>query len=238
MASTRKTQDRPPATPGNIRDHEAPRKQAAIEKPTRRVLAKGAKKGDRPYLDGQILVAMPDMADERFARSVIYMCAHSAEGAMGIMLNKPARVSNFPDLLEQLKIIDPKEGITLSSAAREIQILSGGPVQTDRGFVLHSADFFIDNSTLPIDENVSLTTTIDILRAIATGKGPDRAVLALGYAGWDAGQLENEIQLNGWLHCPADKAILFDHEFDTKYERALRSIGVDIASLSTAAGHG
>ncbi len=111
---------------------------------------------------------------------------------MGIMLNRPARVSNFPDLLEQLKIIDPKQRITLPSAAKEMQVLSGGPVQTDRGFVLHSADFFIDNSTLEIDNDISLTATIDILRAIAAGEGPDRAVLALGYAGWDAGQLENE----------------------------------------------
>jgi putative transcriptional regulator len=182
---------------------------------------------------------MPDMADERFSRSVIYLCAHSADGAMGIMLNKPAPVAtSFGNLLEQLKIIDPNERIALSGVAQEIRILSGGPVQTDRGFVLHSADFFIDNSTLPIDEDVSLTTTIDILRAIATGKGPNRAVLALGYAGWDAGQLENEIQLNGWLHCPPDPAILFDHNFETKYERALRSIGVDLASLSTVAGHG
>ncbi|HXY59960.1 MAG TPA: YqgE/AlgH family protein [Methylocystis sp.] len=201
--------------------------------------AKGAGAGDHPYLDGKLLIAMPDMADERFSRSVIYLCAHSADGAMGIMLNKPAPVAtSFPNLLEQLKIIDPKEKIALSSAAKEIKILSGGPVQTDRGFVLHSADFFIDNSTLPIDEDVSLTTTIDILRAIATGKGPNRAVLALGYAGWDAGQLENEIQLNGWLHCPADAGILFDHYYETKYERALRSIGVDLASLSSAAGHG
>lgn len=233
MTSTPKTQDEASATA----EGDPMRKEASIAKPSRPLL-KRRTRADRPYLDGQILVAMPDMADERFARSVIYLCAHSADGAMGIMLNKPARASNFPDLLEQLKIIDPKEGITLSNAAKEIQILSGGPVQTDRGFVLHSADFFIDNSTLPIDEDVSLTTTIDILRAIATGKGPNRAVLALGYAGWDAGQLENEIQLNGWLHCPADKAILFDREFDTKYERALRSIGVDLASLSTTAGHG
>jgi putative transcriptional regulator len=233
MTSTPKTQDKATSAGGG----GPAREEASIERPARRPLARKAK-GDRPYLDGQILVAMPDMADERFARSVIYLCAHSAEGAMGIMLNKPQRASNFPDLLEHLKIIDPKEGITLSSAAKDIQILSGGPVQKERGFVLHSADFFIDNSTLPIDEDVSLTTTIDILRAIATGKGPDRAVLALGYAGWEAGQLENEIQLNGWLHCPADNAILFDREFDTKYERALRSIGVDLGSLSTVAGHG
>jgi putative transcriptional regulator len=192
---------------------------------------------ERRFLEGQILVAMPGMEDERFARSVVYICAHSADGAMGIMLNKPARVRNFPDLLEQLKVIAPKERISLPEAAKDVQVLSGGPVQTDRGFVLHSADFFLDNSTLPIDDGVSLTATVDILRAIAAGSGPDRAVLALGYACWDAGQLENEIQHNGWLHCPADPAILFDHDLDTKYLRALRSLGIDLASLSSSAGH-
>ena len=192
----------------------------------------------RSFLDGQLLIAMPGMADERFARSVIYMCAHSAEGAMGIMLNRPSSVRNFPELLEQLRIINSAEHISLSPGARDVQVLSGGPVQTDRGFVLHTGDFFIDNSTLKINEAVSLTATIDILRAIATGQGPDQAILALGCAGWDAGQLENEIQLNGWLHCPADPAILFDHDLDTKYVRALRSIGVvDLSKLSPNAGH-
>ena len=198
--------------------------------------AKAAPK-QRLFLDGQLLVAMPGMADERFARSVIYLCAHSADGAMGIILNRPASVRNFPELLEQLRVIDSDERIKLPSAAKDIQVLFGGPVQTDRGFVLHSADFHISNSTLPIDEGVSLTATIDILRAIAMGEGPDRALLALGYAGWGAGQLENEIQLNGWLHCPADPAIVFDRDLDTKYSRALRSIGIDLASLSVTAGH-
>jgi putative transcriptional regulator len=201
--------------------------------------AAGAKAApqQRPFLDGQLLVAMPGMADERFARSVIYLCAHSADGAMGIILNRPASVRNFPELLEQLRVIDSDERIKLPSAAKDIQVLFGGPVQTDRGFVLHSADFHIRNSTLTIDEGVSLTATIDILRAIAMGEGPDRALLALGYAGWGAGQLENEIQLNGWLHCPADLAIIFDRDLDTKYSRALRSIGIDLASLSVNAGH-
>jgi putative transcriptional regulator len=198
--------------------------------------AKAAPK-QRLFLDGQLLVAMPGMADERFARSVIYLCAHSADGAMGIILNRPASVRNFPELLEQLRVIDSDERIKLPSAAKDIQVLFGGPVQTDRGFVLHSADFHIRNSTLTIDEGVSLTATIDILRAIAVGEGPDRALLALGYAGWGAGQLENEIQLNGWLHCPADPAIVFDRDLDTKYSRALRSIGIDLASLSVTAGH-
>jgi putative transcriptional regulator len=191
----------------------------------------------RRFLDGQLLIAMPGMQDQRFARSVIYLCAHSEDGAMGIVVNQPARVKNFPDLLVQLQVIAPQERISLPRGAEEIQVLSGGPVQTDRGFVLHTPDFFIDNSTLPIDDGVSLTATIDILRAIASGEGPNRALLALGYAGWDAGQLEDEIQRNGWLNCPADPALLFDRDISGKYTRALRSIGVDPERLSSSAGH-
>ncbi|WP_292531645.1 YqgE/AlgH family protein [Methylocystis sp.] len=198
---------------------------------------RGRRPGERRFLDGQLLVAMPSMLDQRFARSVIYLCAHSEEGAMGIVVNQPARVRNFPDLLVQLQVIAPQERISLPRRAEDIQVLSGGPVQTDRGFVLHSPDFFLDNSTLPIDDGVSLTATIDILRAIAAGHGPDRALLALGYAGWDAGQLEEEIQRNGWLNCPADPALLFDRDLGTKYSRALRSIGVDPERLSSNAGH-
>ena len=198
----------------------------------------GKSNAQRRFLDGQMLVAMPGMLDRRFARSVIYLCAHSEEGAMGIIVNQPAQIKNFPELLVQLQVIAPEERISLPRATEEIQVLQGGPVQTDRGFVLHSADFFIDNSTLPIDDGVSLTATVDILRAIAAGEGPNRAVLALGYAGWDAGQLENEIQHNGWLNCPVDPSILFDRDLDTKYTRALSSIGIDLARLSSGAGHG
>lgn len=197
----------------------------------------GAKPSAGRYLDGQMLVAMPGMLDTRFARSVIYLCAHSEDGAMGIVVNQPSQVRNFPDLLVQLQVIAPQERISLPKGAEEIQVLQGGPVQKDRGFVLHSADFFIANSTLPIDDGISLTATVDILRAIAAGEGPNQAVLALGYAGWDAGQLENEIQHNGWLNCPADPAILFDRDLDTKYARALRLIGIDLARLSSGAGH-
>jgi putative transcriptional regulator len=193
--------------------------------------------GERRFLDGQLLVAMPGMSDERFAKSVIYLCAHSEEGAMGIVVNQPSRVKNFPELLVQLQVIAPQERISLPRGAEEIQVLSGGPVQTDRGFVLHTPDFFLDNSTLPIDDSVSLTATVDILRAIAAGEGPDRALLALGYAGWDAGQLEDEIQHNGWLHCPADPSLLFDRDLSGKYTRALRSMGVDLGRLSASAGH-
>jgi putative transcriptional regulator len=189
------------------------------------------------YLDGQMLVAMPGMLDERFQRTVIYMCAHSPEGAMGIVLNKPASDVSFPDLLVQLDIIPEKEVIRLPSRVGRMHVLMGGPVETSRGFVLHTPDFFIDQSTLPIDDGVCLTATVDILRAIAKGGGPQIALLALGYASWAAGQLESEIQANGWLNCPADADLVFDAAVDVKYDLALRRIGIDLAMLSTQAGH-
>jgi putative transcriptional regulator len=190
---------------------------------------------DRGYLDGQMLVAMPTMGDPRFARTIIYLCAHSAEGALGIIVNRPAKQISFPDLLIQLKVIEAKDAIRLPPRASAVRVLQGGPVETGRGFVLHSADFF-DQSTLPVDDNICLTATVDILRAIARGEGPDRAVLALGYAGWSPGQLDQEIQANGWLSCPADAGLLFDDDLDTKYERSLSKIGVDLAMLSSEAG--
>jgi putative transcriptional regulator len=192
------------------------------------------------FLDGQMLVAMPGMGDNRssiFARAVIYLCAHSEDGAMGIIVNQPASKVSFPELLVQLEVIAPGESIRLPKRAEAVRVLKGGPVETGRGFVLHSADYFIDNSTLPIDDGVSLTATVDILRAIAKGAGPDRAILALGYAGWAAGQLEAEIQHNGWLNCPADPALVFDTPVELKYERAMRRIGIDPGYLSAAAGH-
>lgn len=189
------------------------------------------------YLDGQFLLAMPGMTDQRFARSVVYICAHSSEGAMGLIINQPARKITFPDLLEQLELFKPDELIRLADPAEKMQVLKGGPVETGRGFVLHSSDFFIDNSTLTIDDAVSLTATVDILRAIARGHGPQQAVLALGYAGWSAGQLENEIQQNGWLHVPADPALLFDRDVESKWGRAIRLLGIDPAMLSGQAGH-
>jgi len=191
----------------------------------------------RGYLDGQMLIAMPAMADERFARSVIYVCAHSNEGAMGIVINQPAQNIKFPDLLVQLEVIPASERIQLPNQAETVKVLKGGPVETGRGFVLHSADFFIENSTLPIDNGVCLTATLDILKAIARGAGPHNAILALGYAGWAPGQLEQEIQQNGWLHCPADSDLIFGADIEHKYERALRKIGIDLAMLSSEAGH-
>ncbi|WP_376988621.1 YqgE/AlgH family protein [Bosea sp. R86505] len=191
----------------------------------------------RSYLDGQCLIAMPGMADTRFSRSVVYVCAHSEDGAMGIIVNKPAADTRFPDLLVQLDLIPSEELIRLPSQAEKLQVLRGGPVETKRGFVLHTADFFLESATLPIDDGICLTATLDILRAIAIGSGPENAVLALGYAGWGAGQLESEIQANGWLHCAADQALLFDDGIDTKYTRALGKIGIDPAFLSSEAGH-
>src|SRR6266480_7966615 len=198
-----------------------------------------AKKGGGPkrgYLDGQMLIAMPAMTDEPFARSLIYVCAHSSEGAMGIIVNHPAENIKFPDLLVQLDVIPAADLIQLPPKA-DVKVLKGGPVETGRGFVLHSADFFIENSTLPIDNGICLTATLDILKAIARGQGPESAVLALGYAGWGAGQLENEIQENGWLHCPADSELIFGPDTEGKYGKALRKIGIDPGMLSSESGH-
>jgi putative transcriptional regulator len=191
----------------------------------------------RGYLDGQMLIAMPAMNDERFARSLIYVCAHSSEGAMGIVVNRPAANIKFPDLLVQLDVIPAAELIQLPRKAGTVKVLKGGPVETGRGFVLHSADFFIENSTLTIDNGICLTATLDILKAIAHGEGPQSAVLALGYAGWAPGQLENEITENGWLNCEADKDLIFGTEIETKYEKAMHKLGVDLGKLSSEAGH-
>lgn len=184
-----------------------------------------------------MLIAMPAMNDERFARTLIYVCAHSSEGAMGIVVNQPAVNIKFPDLLVQLEVIPATERIQLPTRAEDVKVLKGGPVETGRGFVLHSADYFIENSTLPIDEGICLTATLDILKAIARGNGPESAILALGYAGWAPGQLENEIQANGWLHCAADPELIFGNDIGGKYEKALRKIGIGLGQLSSESGH-
>ena len=189
------------------------------------------------YLTGQLLVAMPQMRDPRFARSVIYMCAHSEEGAMGLIINQRASHISFPDLLERLGIttLSGEEGISNELLGMSVHV--GGPVETGRGFVLHSADFFIENSTLPIDEHVCLTATLEILKAIALGNGPEKAMLALGYAGWAPGQLEDEIQRNAWLNVPADGSLVFRDDTSHTWEAALAKLRVDPALLSGSAGH-
>ena len=191
----------------------------------------------RGYLEGQVLVAMPGMVDQRFARSVIYLCAHSKEGAMGIVVNQRAKRIKFSDLLVQLEVINEQDVIRLPQRADGMQVLKGGPVETQRGFVLHSSDYHVADTTMPIDKTVSLTATVDILRAIAQGAGPYQAVLALGYAGWSPGQLEKEIQQNGWLSCEADADLVFGADLDAKYGRAMRKIGIDPAMLVNDAGH-
>src|SRR5580700_10944640 len=191
----------------------------------------------RGYLDGQMLIAMPAMLDDRFARSLIYICAHSSEGAMGIVVNHPAPNINFSDLLVKLDVIPAADVIRLPSRADVVKVMRGGPVETERGFVLHSADFFIENSTLPIDDGICLTATLDILKAIARGDGPASAILALGYAGWAPGQLETEIHQNGWLHCAADRELIFGPDTQGKYSLALKKIGIEVGMLSSEAGH-
>ena len=189
------------------------------------------------YLDGQLLIAMPSMSDKRFARSVIYMCAHSEDGAMGLIVNQRAPHISFAELLGQLSIEEEGASAARRAGLIDLVVHVGGPVETGRGFVLHSADYFAADSTLPIDGEVSLTATVDILKAIAGGTGPARAMLALGYAGWRPGQLEDEISGTGWLHCPSDLDLLFDRNLDQKYDRALSKIGIDPSHLVCDAGH-
>ncbi|MBT4490136.1 MAG: YqgE/AlgH family protein [Rhodospirillaceae bacterium] len=181
------------------------------------------------YMTGQLLIAMPTMGDPRFERTVIYMCAHSADGAMGLVVNKRASEIDFPELLKQLEI-------ETESVKDPIPILVGGPVETGRGFVLHSLDYRQD-STLEVSEDVGLTATVDILRSIAEGEGPTRSLLTLGYAGWSAGQLDEEIQANGWLNVSADAGLLFDEDLGDKWDRAVRKVGIDPSFLSAEAGH-
>jgi putative transcriptional regulator len=190
---------------------------------------------NRGFLDDQFLIAMPGMKDERFARSVIYICAHSEEGAMGLIINQSQQLL-FPDLLVQLGILDEDEAIRLPPPARDFIIRNGGPVDRSRGFVLHTDDYKVESS-LVISDTICLTATIDILRAISAGKGPRQALMALGYAGWGAGQLEYEIAENGWLTCPARPDLLFDTDIERQYDHILASIGIDLAHLSQDSGH-
>ncbi|HEY3777468.1 MAG TPA: YqgE/AlgH family protein [Rhizomicrobium sp.] len=186
--------------------------------------------GGDNFLEGKLLIAMPGMADPHFEKSVIFMCAHSAEGAMGIMINKPVSGLSFHDLMEKLEL-------RVTPNTPNFPILYGGPVETGRGFVLHSGDYESSEATLPVSEDVSLTATLDILRAMAVGRGPEHAIFALGYAGWTAGQIEDEIRRNGWIHCDSDPDLLFEGDLDNKWSTALRKLGIDASGLSAHAGH-
>ncbi len=171
---------------------------------------------------------MPHMSDPRFARSVIYLCAHSSEGAMGLVVNKLVDSITFPDLLHQL-------GIEEGPHAEHIRVHFGGPVESGRGFVLHSDDY-VQDSTLVINSGIALTATVDVLRAIAAGKGPRCSLLALGYAGWAPGQLDAEIQANGWLHVEPDEDLIFGPDLEGRWEKAIRKLGIDLSLLSGTAG--
>lgn len=182
-----------------------------------------------PYLTGQILIAMPAMNDPRFSRTVIYVVAHNRDGAMGLVLNRDAEQVSFPDLLEQLGID--------KSGARDIPVRFGGPVDVTRGFVLHSTDYAPGEGTLQVTHETAMTTTLDILKAIAHGKGPRKALLALGYAGWGAGQLESEVQENAWAICAPDDLLLFGEALEPKWRQAFDKLGVPPERLSPGFGH-
>lgn len=182
------------------------------------------------FLEGKLLIALPGMTDSRFDQSVIFMCAHSLDtGAMGLCINRPIEGLDFRDLMEKLEI-------ETGPQTPDFPILYGGPVDTGRGFVLHSSDYESEESTLPITEEVSLTATLDILRAMAHGRGPKRSLFALGYAGWDEGQIEAEIQANSWIHCDPDPELLFALPPEHKWAAALAKLGIDISGLSAHAG--
>ncbi len=181
------------------------------------------------FLEGKLLIALPGMADPRFEKSVIFMCAHSLDGAMGIMINRAVEGLRFRELMDKLEL-------ELQPQARDMPVLYGGPVETGRGFVLHSGDYESADSTLPVSEDISLTATVEILRAMGEGKGPRKAIFALGYAGWGPGQIEDEIRANGWLHCDTDAAILFDTNLNTKWSSALKKLGIDASGLSAHTG--
>ncbi len=184
---------------------------------------------DEGYLKGHLLIAMPSMTDPRFERTVVYLCVHNAEGAMGLVVNRLVGSLTFNDLLEQLDI-------EVGTVGKEIHVHFGGPVESGRGFVLHSAEYQRDG-TLKVSDTVALSTTIDVLRDIANGRGPDQCILALGYAGWGPGQLDSEIQANGWLHVEADQTLVFDEDMEGKWNRAIAKLGFDASMLSGQAGH-
>lgn len=184
---------------------------------------------EQSYLEGKLIMAMPAMGDPRFEQTVIYMCAHSEDGAMGLVVNKPVDYITFPELLDQLDI-------EVQAPVEDILVHAGGPVETGRGFVLHSTDYLQD-STLVVTETIGLTATADILTAIGEGVGPRRSLLALGYSGWAPGQLEHEIQSNGWLHTDADEDLVFGADLDQKWSHAIGKLGINLSLFTGDAGH-
>jgi len=191
-------------------------------------LTEGAAPGGG-WLTGQILVAMPSMLDPRFEKTTVLICSHGPEGAMGLVLNRLFGDLNFRGLLSQF-------GLSLTPGVPELSVYYGGPVEPVRGFVLHSSDY-VKEATTTITPTINLTATVEVLQALAEGKGPEKALLVLGYAGWSAGQLENEIQNNGWLTVEADDTLVFDTIAETKWNRSLGKIGISPMMLSADFGH-
>ena len=185
--------------------------------------------GHGGYLTGQLLLAMPAMRDPRFARTVIYMCAHGADGAIGLVVNRLIGSIDFTELLDKLDITPTAVSAGFPS------VHFGGPVETGRGFVLHSSDYLQEDS-MRVDDDLALTSTVEIVRDIAEGTGPAERLLALGYAGWGPGQLDQEIQDNAWLNVASDHHLVFDADLDFKWDKAVSKIGVDASSLSIEAG--
>lgn len=188
-------------------------------------------------LKGQFLVAMPQMGDERFRDSVIYMVGHGDEGAMGLVVNHSMEDMRFADILEELRIGDKDDIIRLPEDIRDREVLRGGPVQRSRGFVLHSSDYFREGNSYSVTEEICLTATLDVLKAIAFNNSPSNALFALGYCGWSPGQLEDEIRGNGWLTVPFSRDLLFETPITQRYEAALARLGVTRASLSSISGN-
>nr|WP_319483937.1 YqgE/AlgH family protein [uncultured Cohaesibacter sp.] len=189
-------------------------------------------------LEGQFLIAMPNLKGPYFERAVVYLCSHSEDGAMGLVINHISSQITFPDLLRQVDVLrEGEDMINLPMPLRRMDVLDGGPVDQGRGFVLHSSDYKLESSTLAVSDDVCLTATVEILRALAEGRGPSSALLTLGYAGWSSGQLEDELQNNSWLTCSADTSLLFECAPEKRYEASLRLMGIDISMLSSEAGH-
>ncbi len=186
-------------------------------------------------LKGKLLIAMPNIQGDDFNRSVVYVCSHNAEGAMGLVINKPASDMIFADLVEKLDVYS--KGNLIDVGILQSLIFKGGPVKKFQGFVLHSADYFSPGESLKINKDFTLTATVDVLRDIAKGQGPQRNRIVLGYAGWSPGQLENEIMRNGWLHCDASADLVFSHNYGAMHGAALNTLGVDPRMLSSEAGH-
>ena len=186
-------------------------------------------------LKGKLLIAMPGIEGDDFHRSVVYVCSHNADGAMGLVINKPASDMIFADLVDKLDV--QSKGNLVDESILQMLIFKGGPVKKFQGFVLHSGDYFSTGESLKITKDIALTATVDVLKDIAKGQGPKLHRIALGYAGWSPGQLENEIMRNGWLHCEASPELVFGHNYDGLHGAALHSLGVDPRMLSGETGH-